>query len=93
MNLNWFDAREAKDAGIKLAEFFAERFPNNQSTSKQARNLQYMLTRALQIKQELNLNVYKKAQLCNSFKWKLLEYGYDDDLVNELTREILLALN
>jgi hypothetical protein len=45
-----------------------------------------------QFGQTHSLNIYKKAKLGNAFKWGLLEKGYDEKFVDELTKEVILAL-
>ncbi|HLY52929.1 MAG TPA: tetratricopeptide repeat protein, partial [Steroidobacteraceae bacterium] len=42
--------------------------------------------------QPLKLNVFKRAKLANSFKWRLLEKGVEPDLVDELTQALVLRL-
>jgi hypothetical protein len=39
------------------------------------------------------LGVYGKAKLGTTFKWELKELGYDDDFVDEFTRNLLLHLS
>ncbi len=41
----------------------------------------------------LHLNVFQRAKLANSFKWRLLERGVDNGLVEELTRALVVRLN
>jgi hypothetical protein len=51
-----------------------------------------MVLDAKQFGQTHKLNIYKKAKLGNAFKWILLEKGYDAQFVDELTKEVILAL-
>jgi chorismate mutase len=39
-----------------------------------------------------SLNIYKKAQFANTFKWALKEAGYEDAYIDELVREIMLRI-
>jgi len=98
MILSWFDATEAKACGLALAKFFMERLPpetgvkKGKSMSKKQQVLDKMFQQALRFKVDHKLNVYKKAQLGNVFKWELQEAGYDPEFVNELTKALLLRL-
>jgi hypothetical protein len=49
-----------------------------------------MFIKIQQFKINHKLNIYKKAQLGNAFKWKLLEANYDQTLVDELTKVLML---
>lgn len=92
MILSWFDAREAKKFGESLAQFFMERSPLDASDKnikaaikKRAELLNKMAQQIASFKTGRNLNVYKKAQLGNAFKWALKDAGYDAQYVDELT--------
>lgn len=93
---SWFDAKEARVFGESLASFFAERIPADSEmkekkfTSKAQQVLNKMGLQVDQFKQGRKLNVYKKAQLGNSFKWKLRDAGYDHGYVDELTEWLML---
>src|SRR5262249_8230556 len=54
--------------------------------------LQKFLQRVDQAVRPLELNVFKRAKLANSFKWRLLEKGVERDLVDELTQALVLRL-
>lgn len=94
--ISWFDAREAHELGINLAEFFMKRIPleapnkKSKSIEKKQEVLNTMFSQVHEFKMKHKLNVYKKAKLGNAFKWKLLEANYDPALVNELTKMLLL---
>ncbi len=94
--LNWFDAKEARAFGESLALFFAERIPadSNFKEKKFAAKAQQVLgsmgTQVDKFKQAHKLNVFKKAQLGNAFKWKLRDAGYDLTYVDELTEWLML---
>jgi Flp pilus assembly protein TadD len=40
----------------------------------------------------LQLNIFKRAKLANSFKWRLLEKGVEQELVDELTQALVLRM-
>jgi len=93
---SWFDARDAQQFGLSLAEFFIQRVPleGGGNTSKSKKKHQEVLNKMLMqlqiFKMKHKLNVYKKAKLGNAFKWKLLDANYNPKLVDELTKELLL---
>jgi len=94
--LNWFDAKEARAFGESLAVFFAERIQVNSDlkekkfTAKAQQVLTKMAQQTEQFKRTHKLNVFKKAQLGNAFKWKLRDAGYDQTYVDELTEWLML---
>jgi hypothetical protein len=96
MIFDWFDARAASEFGITLAEFIAQRIPLSSDKPKSGKKQQEIFQKAAsqitQFKSRKKLNVYTKAKLANSFKWKLLDLGYDKELVDEMTKELLVAL-
>lgn len=93
---SWLDAREAQKFGISLAEFFIERIPleasnkKSKSMEKKQEVLNTMFSQIPPFKMKHKLNIYKKAKLGNSFKWKLLDANYDPALVDELTKLLML---
>lgn len=95
---SWFDASEAKKFGEDLATFLMERVaPDEEIRGKKAEGkrrevLDKVVTRVQQFRQQHSMNIYKKAQLGNTFKWKLLEAKYDTVFVDELTNLIIKQL-
>lgn len=93
---SWFDAHDAQEFGISLAEFFIERLPleapnkKNKPMAKKQEVLDKMFLKIQLFKTAHKLNIYKKAQLGNAFKWKLLDANYDPDFVDELTNVLML---
>lgn len=93
---SWFDARDAQQLGVSLAEFFMERIPleapNKKSPSLKIKQevLNTMFSQIQQFKMKHKLNIYKKAKLGTALKWKLLDANYDPTLVDELTKVLLL---
>ncbi|MFZ6864525.1 hypothetical protein ACO0K7_17990 [Undibacterium sp. Ji67W] len=88
----WFDARECKKFGLELAEFYLERvvIDKKDKTTKFVEKKQKILLskiqqKVYQFRAAQSLNVYKKAQIGNVFKWRLIEAGFDKDYVDELT--------
>lgn len=102
--LKWLDARKATEVGSALADDFVFRAaPGTPDTRRkdapdpQRQELQKFLQRFQQrIDREarpLQLNVFQRAKLANSFKWRLLEKGVERGLVDELTQALVLRLN
>lgn len=97
MVLSWFDAREAKEFGASLAKFYIERVPPGASSAKSKSAIkkhEEVVTKVFQqlerFKLEHKLNVYKKAQLGNAFKWTLQEAGYAPELADQFTKNLML---
>lgn len=92
MGLNWFDAENAKAFGTSLAVFFIEKIPADSQAvddklfaRKTKKVLAAMTTQVTEFRKNNSLNIYKRAQLGNAFKWKLREAGYSSEYINELT--------
>jgi hypothetical protein len=96
MALSWFDTKEEKKFGESLARFFMERTPVKADKStkfiakKQEELLNKMAQQIVQFRVQHKLNIYKKAQLGNAFKWTLRDAGYDHTYVDELTSWLML---
>jgi len=96
MVLNWFDASEAKEFGTSLAHFYIERIPpgdsggKNKSRDKKQEVVNKMFQQMARFKLEHKLNIYKKAQMGNAFKWALKDAGCDPVFVDQLTKELML---
>jgi len=96
MVLSWFDASEAKEFGNSLAHFYIERIPLGDSggkavpIAKKQEVINKMFQQMARFKLEHNLNIYKKAQLGNAFKWALKDAGYDPVFVDQLTKNLML---
>lgn len=99
MGLAWFDAKAAKEFGVSLANYFAEKIPvsekdlnDKQFERKSKRTLTAISTQIVEFKKTNRLNLYKRAQLSNKFKWTLIDKGYDEKYVNELTMWLVRQL-
>jgi len=102
--LKWLDARRAAEAGVELADGVELRAPADPARDpgaanggvSQAKKLQGFLQRFLQrVDREarpLQLNFFQRAKLANSFKWRLLDKGVERELVDELTKALLVRL-
>ena len=100
--LKWLDAREATEVGAALADDFVLQ-SNGAGTVRRAsragapaQELQRFLQKFMQsVDREtraLRLNLFKRAKLANSFKWRLLENGVERELVDELTQALVQRL-
>jgi tetratricopeptide (TPR) repeat protein len=104
MPFKWLDAREATAIGNALADDLelrteaaaAGKQRNDAEADPSAKDLRRFLPRFFQrVDREalpLRLNVFQRAQLANTFKWRLLEKGVARDLVDELTRALVQRL-
>jgi hypothetical protein len=99
MVFKWFDAREASQFGLAMAEFFAQRVPvdsipatEEKPLRKAAEVVAKLQAQAERFRLDHNLNIYTKAKLANTFQWKLFDLGYNKRIVDELTKELLLHL-
>jgi hypothetical protein len=101
MLLKWFNAHEAVEIGDKLADQFVPQTASAPTAAKRGKKgrpgqpdaeLQIFFQRIDRDARPLRLNLYKRAKLANTFKWKLLQNGMEPDLVNELTRLLLVRL-
>src|SRR6184192_177770 len=100
MLLKWFNAREATEVGSALADDFLQSASRSSGTRRretrsgpQGQDLQKLLRRVDREAGPLKLNLIKRAALANSFKWRLLEKGVEQQLVDELTHALVLRLN
>lgn len=100
MGLNWFDAAKAKEFGTALGVIFIEKVPVDSSQKiddeRFARRTKKVLTtiqvKIEEFKKDNSLNIYKRAQLSNAFKWTLKEAGYASNYVDELTMWLVRQL-
>jgi hypothetical protein len=99
MLLKWFNAHEAVEVGNALADQFIPqtaaapaKSPKKGKPGKEDAELQKFVQRIDRDARPLRLNIYKRAKLANTFKWKLLQNGVEPALVDELTRMLLVRL-
>jgi hypothetical protein len=99
MLLNWFNAHQAVEVGNTLADQFVQKASAPAAKRRKKgrpgepdAELQKFLQRIDNEARPLRLNLYKRAKLANTFKWKLLQDGMEPEVVDELTRFLLLRL-
>lgn len=95
MILDWFNARQAATLGSSLADSLAlsETVAPAKRTPQRATEIQRLLQRAVRESRPLKLNMFKRAKLLGSFKWRLLEKGVEQGRADELTHLLLLQLS
>ncbi len=95
MIFNWFNAREAVTLGSSLADSLpiSDAQAATKRTPQRNAEIQRLLQRAVREARPLKLNLFRRAKLLGSFKWRLLEKGFDQSRVEELTHLLLLQLS
>ncbi|MFZ6691131.1 hypothetical protein [Undibacterium sp. SXout20W] len=94
----WFDASAAKSFGISLADFIIDKMPQEQTQKKnklmhkRKEVLVKVLAQVDTFAQTNKLNIYKKAQLGNALKWRLIEASFDREFADEITNMIMTRL-
>ena len=95
---DWFNATSAKAFGTELADSFIEVVPLNAKLSgkkfeqKAEAALKRMSQQIVEFKSKNKLNVYKKAQLGNAFKWRLKDAAYQTSYIEALTEWLVERL-
>ena len=98
MVLRWFNTGQARAFGEELARYYDEQAraiaasAAHKREGRYRRLLEQALQRARGFQREQALNMLQKARLSNRLKWTLKDLGYDDELVDRLVREVLLAM-
>ena len=102
MLLDFLNVRDATRVGAALADDFIVQSANaapagrHKGRSPRETQLQALLQKFLQrVDREtrpLRLNLLKRAKLAHSFKWRLLEKGVEQQIVDELTQALVLRL-
>jgi tetratricopeptide (TPR) repeat protein len=96
MVFKYFNASEAAEIGVSLADQFASDVNSVHSEKRSPKapgsRFQEILARADRDVRPLQLNFYKKAKFANSFKWRLLEKGVESTVADEVTQSLILHL-
>jgi hypothetical protein len=97
--LGWFDTKEADQFAKAAVDDLAGRIPPSDGkrrgiiTPQRVRNAhEAIISRAAAFARTHSLNWYKKAHMGNTFRWALLERGYDKEFVDTWTRNLLVAV-
>ena len=98
--LSWFDTREADLFAKAIADDLMGRIPVSAEASGKAitpervnNTHQAIITRASAFARTHKLNWYKKAHLGNTFRWVLLEKGYEKGFVDTWTHNLLVSVS
>ena len=96
----WFDTQEADIFAQSIADDLTGRIPihveesRKKVTPDRVRNAhEAIIARASAFARLHKLNWYKKAHLGNTFRWVLLERGYDKKFVDTWTHNLLVAVS
>lgn len=95
---SFLDATAAKAFGAEMANFYMERMPLNaalkdkQFATKAKSVMEKMGVQISAHAKQNRLNTYKIAQMCNAFKWALLDAGYAQDYVDKLTQWFVVSI-
>ena len=105
MPFKWFGSAEATELATSLADGFLAQVARASSPARQRKaklerqGRQYrsavhkVLERVDREARPLQLNLFKRAKMANTFKWKLLENGIEREVADELTQALLLRLS
>lgn len=91
--------RDIEKFATEVARDFAKACPlaetqgERGSMKKLARSIEAACERAAAFQKEKKLGIYGKAKLGTTFKWELKALGYDDDFIDEFTRNLMLRLS
>lgn len=96
----WFDTKEVDDFARAVADDLAGRVPvpsdasRKKLTPDRLHNAhEAVIARAGAFGRAHKLNWYKKAHMGNTFRWTLLEKGYDKAFVDTVTHNLLVAIS
>jgi hypothetical protein len=96
----WFDTREADVFAKAIADDLMGRVPvsavgaTKSLTPERMHNAhQAIIARAGAFARDHKLNWYRKAHLGNTFRWTLVEQGYDKEFVETWTHNLLVAVS
>jgi hypothetical protein len=96
----WFDTNEVDAFAKAVADDLVGRIPATSEENRKEPTLERLhnaneaiISRASAFGRRHNLNWYKKAHLGNTFRWILLERGYDTKLVDTVTHNLLVAIS
>jgi len=93
----WFGrSRELDDFAIGLAQELVRQVPpggGSPGAQRVARAMDDIFNRARAFQKEKRLGIYGRAKVGTSFKFELKSAGYPDDLIDDLTRQLLLVMS
>jgi hypothetical protein len=94
--LSWFSTKEVEQFADDLASEFHRRFPAAeisldapQSDSRLRGAKDLMMSRTQVFAERHKLNLFKRAKLANTLKWKLRELGYNEKTTDSIVYEVV----
>jgi hypothetical protein len=99
MLFSWGRNRDIEQFATGVARDFAKACPaaetqgERAAVKKLARSIDAACERAAAFQKEKKLGIYGKAKFGTTFKWELKALGYDDDFIDEFTRNMMLRLS
>ena len=93
MILQWFNAREASQAGAALADKLSPAAARMAKSDVTRDQLQTILKGMSNEVRDLKLNLFQRAKLANAFKWKLIENGIEAAVASEVTECLVMDLS
>ena len=96
----WRNNKKHDEFAISLAKEFIEKFPNDSAHSvpnkknkiKLDKAIANITLRAKKYCEDTKLGIYSKARIGNTFMWSLKEEGYNEQFIDELTKDLLSVL-
>lgn len=94
----WFDAHNAKEFGQSIALLFMQRMPLQTNWTqkgfeiKSRSAMKELEKKVVDFQIANSMNTYKTAQMANTFKWALLDAGYEAGYVDELTQWLVARM-
>ena len=93
-----FGSKDAENFAIELVREFSKRCPAEslqgaQRTAAFARAVDDLWTRVAEFQRAKKLGVYGKAKFGTAFKYQLKDLVYQEELVDELLRTLLIRMS
>lgn len=97
---SFLDAKAAKAFGTEMAHFYISRLPpdavlkekEKQLAAKAKQAMELMAEQITVYKKQNPLNIYKVAQMGNTFKWTLKDAGYSEAYIDKLTQWFIVSI-
>jgi len=91
-------SKDAENFAIELVQEFSKRCPpdtlqGEHRTSAFTRAVDDLWTRVAEFQRAKKLGVYGKAKFGTAFKYQLKDLGYQEELVDELLRTLLIRMS
>lgn len=97
---SFLDAKAAKAFGTEMAHFYISRLPPDAVLKEKEKQLAAKAKQAMELiaeqitvyKKQNPLNIYKVAQMGNTFKWTLKDAGYSEAYIDKLTQWFIVSI-